>query len=75
VSRLPEKDVNRSYSKLNRFPKGSPCNRTRFFHRLELRSLELLPTSQIGGRTFNDVAHGRFETVSDASRVELFLAS
>jgi hypothetical protein len=68
VSRLPEKDVNSSYSKMNRFPKRSPCDRTGFCHRLERRSLEVLPTSQIGSRPFDEVAHGRFETVSDASR-------
>jgi hypothetical protein len=44
-------------------------------NRLELRSLELLPRSQIGGRTFDDVVHGQFEAVSDASKIERFLAS
>jgi hypothetical protein len=37
------------------------------FHRLELRSLESLATSRIGGRTFNDVLRGRFETVNEAT--------
>jgi hypothetical protein len=37
------------------------------FHRLELRSVESLPTTQIGGRTFNDVVRGRFETVNEAT--------
>jgi hypothetical protein len=37
------------------------------FHRLELRPLESLATSRIGGRTFNDVVRGRFETVNEAT--------
>jgi hypothetical protein len=37
------------------------------FHQLELRSVESLATSQIGGRTFYDVLRGRFETVNEAT--------
>jgi hypothetical protein len=36
-------------------------------HRLELRSLESMATSRIGGRTFNDIVRGRFETVNEAT--------
>ena len=37
------------------------------FYKLEPRSLEALATSPIGGRTFNDVVRGRFETLNEAT--------
>jgi hypothetical protein len=37
------------------------------FHKLELRSLESMATSRIGGRPFDDVVRGRFETVNEAT--------
>jgi hypothetical protein len=70
VSRLPEKEVDRSYSKMHPFPKGARAgNRTRALSPART-SLELLPTLHIGG----DLQRRRSWPVRDRQRPDWRLA-